>query len=618
MPHVGGGGGGAPRIGGGGPRFGGSPGGAPRIGGGGSMPRFGGGDGGPRVGGGGGPRFGSPAVVPRIGGGGAGSRVGVGGGGSRFGARGGGSRFSSPRGVPPHVASQRRGGAPSVARDRAGARGLAARPDVGARVSRSGHAGNRFGRNVQSPAEGLRRNGLTGGGRNVGGDRINRGVARDNTDNLRRGRAAPTVGQAPGGPGPRLGNLARDNNFRGGHDGRGSPILRNAAIAGMAGVAGAGLAGRDGSRGRDEFRGRDGFRGRDDARAFADRTFRGRFAQSDFGRDWRRHHDHRHAALVIGFAGPLFWPYAYNDFYDYTYSSYAYDTFWPYAFDDVYTGIYGGYAPEYYEGSGGYAYAGAPATAATYTTATGAATGATGAARRGRAATTALAPSGGGGSQICSGETQGLTDFPVERIAQQVGPDADQQKLLEDLKAATVKAVEALREACPADLPSTPLARLAAMRARVAAMQNAVALVRPALERFYASLSDEQKSRFDVLDQGTTAGDRPQDIARLCGNAPRAASLPVDRIARALRLSDEQDAALKALDDASAQAADLLKMSCTPDQALTPTGRLDAMQQRLDAMLQALDTVRPALVRFYGSLSDEQKAQFNRIGAREG
>jgi hypothetical protein len=40
------------------------------------------------------------------------------------------------------------------------------------------------------------------------------------------------------------------------------------------------------------------------------------------------------------------------------------------------------------------------------------------------------------------------------------------------------------------------------------------------------------------------------------------------------------------------------------------------MEQRLDAMLQALDTVQPALATFYGSLDDEQKARFNRIGAR--
>jgi hypothetical protein len=40
------------------------------------------------------------------------------------------------------------------------------------------------------------------------------------------------------------------------------------------------------------------------------------------------------------------------------------------------------------------------------------------------------------------------------------------------------------------------------------------------------------------------------------------------------------------------------------------------MEQRLQAMLQAVDTVQPALQQFYGSLSDEQKARFDRLGAR--
>ena len=42
------------------------------------------------------------------------------------------------------------------------------------------------------------------------------------------------------------------------------------------------------------------------------------------------------------------------------------------------------------------------------------------------------------------------------------------------------------------------------------------------------------------------------------------------------------------------------------------------MQQRLEAMLQAVKTVQPALENFYGSLSDEQKARFNQLGARQG
>jgi hypothetical protein len=50
---------------------------------------------------------------------------------------------------------------------------------------------------------------------------------------------------------------------------------------------------------------------------------------------------------------------------------------------------------------------------------------------------------------------------------------------------------------------------------------------------------------------------------------------------------------------------------------LTPPARLDAMRARIVAMLEAVDVVRPALARFYGALSDEQKARFNTISRQE-
>jgi len=325
-------------------------------------------------------------------------------------------------------------------------------------------------------------------------------------------------------------------------------------------------------------------------RTLARSTFQGKFAQSGFARefDWRRHRNH--FGTVLGFVGPLFWPYAFDDFIDYTFWPYAYDTFWPYAFDDVYEGIYRTYAPEYY------------------------AFGDT-ASRRGRSRTAALTE---GAPQICTGEAAGLTDFPVERIAQQVQPDQDQQRLLDDLKAPTAKAVDILRAACPTELPSTPTGRLAAMRQRVEAMLQGVQVVRPALEKFYSSLSDEQKERFNALDESNASAGRQQpDVAQLCGGrGSQVTNLPTEQIERSLRLSDAQEAALKELNDALAKAANILKADCPAEQPLTPTGRLAAMEQRLDAMLQALDTAQPVLARFYDSLSDEQKARVDRLSAR--
>jgi hypothetical protein len=76
------------------------------------------------------------------------------------------------------------------------------------------------------------------------------------------------------------------------------------------------------------------------ARTLAGSTFQGRF----FDPQWRRH---RPFPVVIGWVGPLFWPYAYDDFVDYTFYPYAYDTFWPYAYDDFYDGMFGAYAQGY-------------------------------------------------------------------------------------------------------------------------------------------------------------------------------------------------------------------------------------------------------------------------------
>ena len=91
----------------------------------------------------------------------------------------------------------------------------------------------------------------------------------------------------------------------------------------------------------------------------------------------------------------------------------------------------------------------------------------------------------------------------------------------------------------------------------------------------------------------------------------------MQRIAQALNPTDAQRSALDALDDATIRAADLLKTNCPADESLTPPGRVTAMEQRLDTMLQAINIVQPALTNFYGTLTDEQKARFNELGARQ-
>jgi len=126
---------------------------------------------------------------------------------------------------------------------------------------------------------------------------------------------------------------------------------------------------------------------------------------------------------------------------------------------------------------------------------------------------------------------------------------------------------------------------------------------------------DQRENTTDAESAAVAQGRQP-DPAQLCSGRTQAVNLPIGRIEQALRLSDPQETALKALEGASADAAEFLKANCAPEQTLTPTARLGAMERRLDAMLQALDKVQPALESFYGSLDDEQKAQFNRFSAR--
>ena len=53
--------------------------------------------------------------------------------------------------------------------------------------------------------------------------------------------------------------------------------------------------------------------------------------------------------------------------------------------------------------------------------------------------------------------------------------------------------------ACPPTDTTTPPARLDAADARLNAMQQAVYLVSTALGNFYATLSDEQKAKFEAI-----------------------------------------------------------------------------------------------------------------------
>jgi hypothetical protein len=174
----------------------------------------------------------------------------------------------------------------------------------------------------------------------------------------------------------------------------------------------------------------------------------------------------------------------------------------------------------------------------------------------------------------------GLADRAHFEVVQ---PTDAQRPALDELRAANAKAIDILKAGCPKDLPSTPTGRLTAMESRLQVMLQAVQTVRPALDRFYQSLDDEQKARFNAVSPGgdsAASDDRrgPRQVLRRAHT--RGDRSAIDRIAQAVQPTQAQRTALDELKDASTKAAEALKANCPSYQALTPTGRVEAMEKR--------------------------------------
>jgi hypothetical protein len=310
-------------------------------------------------------------------------------------------------------------------------------------------------------------------------------------------------------------------------------------------------------------------------------------------------------APYIPWRGPVYWPYAYNDVFYYTFWPDAYDPgYWDYAYDDFFDGLffpdgapYARYAAEgpYSSPDGRTTTGSAPSHIAT----------------PGRL-TTAM-------REFCADQAKGVTAWPFAEIIDAVQPNEDQKGLIENLRKASEEAAAKFGESCPNAVPMTPPGRLQAIMLRLKGTDEAIKTVKPALTAFYDSLNDEQKARFNEIgvqlgqprQQGAS---RTQRQANCSGEKIGLSGLAANRIEEAVRPSEAQGAALDRLDEAMQKAVQALEAACPDTTSLTPVGRLDTMQQRIEAMIDAAGLVGPALEEFYTSLNDEQKAKLNRLG----
>jgi hypothetical protein len=349
------------------------------------------------------------------------------------------------------------------------------------------------------------------------------------------------------------------------------------------------------------------------------------------------YHNWWRSRVAFGWWGPVFWPYAYNDlfadvFWPYGYWPYFYDPFWYYGYSDLYAGIFWPYgygdiiAPPVAYGGGGYVgggpgyggprYAGGPPVGRRYASAPSSGSVANPGGNTAGSTTQAVM---GRYSEYCGADSRDVAGVPVDEIQQALNPTDEQGAALDELGNASVQAAQLVKSSCPTDVSLTPIGRVDAMQQRVQAMVSAVKVVRPALEKFYNTLTDEQKARFNALGQNQ----RPpaNEGSPVAGGSPAAGcknraipDWPTAQIQRTVHPTGSQETALNTLQNAAAKAKDILEASCPTEMPATPLARLSAMEQRLQTISAAVATVRGPLNDFYGSLSDEQKAQFNTIG----
>ncbi len=227
----------------------------------------------------------------------------------------------------------------------------------------------------------------------------------------------------------------------------------------------------------------------------------------------------------------------------------------------------------------------------------------------------------------CGQEAFELKNWPLESLAQIVGPDEGQRNALEQMRGTATEASDTLASACPKDVPATLANRLGALSDVLDAFIAALDSVRPGIETFYGSLNDEQKARLVAIymsSNNVTTGQssRPARNDRaapeVSGKQQDAICLqwagalrdwPLRQIESGIPLSDVQRAGLYDLAAAIYRATGGLTAACPTESSFTPLGQIDAKRKRVDALRQAIGTIRPVLDRFEDSLNDAQKAR---------
>ena len=128
---------------------------------------------------------------------------------------------------------------------------------------------------------------------------------------------------------------------------------------------------------------------------------------------------------------------------------------------------------------------------------------------------------------------------------------------------------------------------------------------------FAPSASLEARTRPLGAQQARADATANAPVASACGSVDLTSTdWPISRITNTIELNDAQRGALDQLKTALSDAVATIKSSCRDDANQPPVERLRAMQNTLWVVHDAAQLIRAPLAKFYDSLTEEQKQQF--------
>jgi hypothetical protein len=222
----------------------------------------------------------------------------------------------------------------------------------------------------------------------------------------------------------------------------------------------------------------------------------------------------------------------------------------------------------------------------------------------------------------CAAQAAAFRQLPPEAVVEAVQLTDDQRAALEQIRASAGSAAQSLDANCPQSIPAKLDAKLDTLGNMLNLVADALSGLRPAVVKFHALLSDEQKGRLIAMTLSDTrvsrsgrTGKSPaaanggnQEASAFCSQwAAILRTWPVKQLDAGMQLSDGQRAALYEVSAAIFRSAGDLVEACPMENPITPLARLDARRDELQALRQDIDAIRPSAAAFESRLNEVQR-----------